>query len=365
MVSILATADWQLGKLFGRIGADARQFREQLFLTAEYIINELAPKHDIVLIMGDTFDRPDADWDLIERVSNLLKSCKTPIHIIPGNHDYWHNSGVLWALKKRLEDSPHIVIHSEQNPYHEKGLGMTIYPGVLRQRNDLSDRTSWITQRDESDGIRVGMFHESIQPIGNFDPNVSKKFDLDLSLLGDWHGPKKDIKDSLIDQPENKLWYAGSPEAQKLGQPWQGRVLSIEVELGKDPVVEPIYVGKLRFQDINFEFTEEMENPIVSLSNIIDGVKGDATTTYIRLQLTGELAPTLLEELEQFLQEFSSQWPINEVDLDNVSIIIGLDDVGNVPTLSLIEKELLEMKLSPTILARSILLLRKYYRRLA
>ena len=99
MVRILATADWQLGKRFSRARTGAHLFREQLFLTAQEIIKNTSSDFDIVLIMGDTFDRPDADWQLIERVAELLRSCQKPVHIIPGNHDYWHEGGVLWSLK--------------------------------------------------------------------------------------------------------------------------------------------------------------------------------------------------------------------------------------------------------------------------
>ena len=100
MVKILATADWQLGKAFSGVGVGANRFREQLFLTAEHIINEVSSDFDIILILGDTFDRPDADWQLIERVAELLRSCETPVHIIPGNHDYWHTGGGSMGLEQ-------------------------------------------------------------------------------------------------------------------------------------------------------------------------------------------------------------------------------------------------------------------------
>ena len=52
---ILCTADWQLGKAFGRVGPAGDSFREQLFLTAEKIITTTAEEHgaDIILILGE------------------------------------------------------------------------------------------------------------------------------------------------------------------------------------------------------------------------------------------------------------------------------------------------------------------------
>ena len=173
MVKILATADWQLGKLFSGVGEGANRFREQLFLTAEHIIKEISSDFDIILILGDTFDRSDADWELIERVAELLRSCDKPVHIIPGNHDFWHTGGVLWALNNVLEDVDHVTIHSEQEPCRIESLDLTLYPGVLKQRIDLSDRSSWIPPREYDGGLRIGMFHESIRPHGTFDPDVA------------------------------------------------------------------------------------------------------------------------------------------------------------------------------------------------
>ena len=49
--------------------------------------------------------------------------------------------------------------------------------------------------------MRIGMFHESIQPHGTFDPDVALNHDLDLALLGDWHGPSGDVRIHLLTNP--------------------------------------------------------------------------------------------------------------------------------------------------------------------
>lgn len=361
MVKILATADWQLGKRFSRAGDGAHRFREQLFMTAEEIIKTASNEFDIVLIMGDTFDRPDADWQLIERVAELLRSCRKPVHIIPGNHDYWHTGGVLWALKNELEDTDHVTIHSKQEPLHIESLGLTLFPGVLKQRNDLSDRTSWIPNREKDDGIRVGMFHESLPPFGEFDPDIVENHDLDIALLGDWHGPKSE--DSLLDQPNKNLWYAGAPEAQRVGHDWIGRVLSIEIEPGKKPVVNPITVGSLKFTSVEFEFEEDIENPLELLNDKIEQIDGDPQLTYVKLTLSGEAAPETLEMLDETLVHFAESWPVNDVEKGQLRVLTNQENTDL--TLCQIETELENMNLEPAILARAIVLLRRYHRRLA
>ena len=361
MVRILATADWQLGKRFSRAGAGAHRFREQLFLTAQEIIKNTSSDFDIVLIMGDTFDRPDADWQLIERVAELLRSCQKPVHIIPGNHDYWHEGGVLWSLKNELHDTDHVTIHSHQEPFHIESLGLTLFPGILKQRDDLSDRTSWIPSRKKDDGIRIGMFHESLPPFGEFDSNIVENHDLDIALLGDWHGPKSE--DSLLDQPEKNLWYAGAPEAQSVNHHWIGRVLSIEIELGEKPVVNPIVIGSLKFTSIEFEFEEDMENPLQLLDEKIEGIEGNPQLTYVKLILTGEATPKTLEMLDDNLAEFARSWPISEVEKGQLRVLTNQENTD--ATLRQIEAELENMNLEPATMTRAIVLLRRYYRRLA
>ena len=360
MVKILATADWQIGKAFGNIGHASDTFREQLFITAEYIIREVSKDYDLVLILGDTFDRSDADWSLIKRMSELLRSSDKPIHIISGNHDYFHSGGVISALKNELEDADHIIIHTEQEPHHIKSLNLTLYPGVLRSNPDFTDRVNWIPKRKKSDGLRIGMFHESIQPHGDFDPEVSLNHDLDMTLLGDHHGPAGNIENSLIDQPSRKLWYAGSPEAQNIKHNWQGRVLGIEVEIGKEIIVEPIYVGKLKFEDVIFNFKEDMDSPLELLSEKLGDIVGEQKLTYVRLCLTGEGKPETHEGLEDLLKEFKGNWPNNSVIKEQFSVINDYTDSDK--NLQEISEELSTMNLTDEVLARSIILLRRYYR---
>ena len=360
MVRILATADWQLGKRFSSAGAGANRFREQLFLTAERIINEVSSNFDIILIMGDTFDRPDASGQLIQRVADLLRSSEKPIHIIPGNHDYWHTGGVLWSLNNVLEDTAHVTIHSDQRPFPIESLGLTLYPGVLKQRTDLRDRIRWIPEREEDDGLRIGMFHESLPPFGEFDPDVATKHDLDLALLGDWHGSKGE--DSLLDQPDRRLWYTGSHEAQNIKHSWIGRVLSIEAELGQEPIVTPIPVGILRFIDIEFEFEEDMDEPLELLNKRLEEIDSDSELTFVRLNLTGEAIPETLEALDECLDEFAQSWPANNVKRDQLTVLIDPENTDS--NLRQIEEELEDMNLDQKTLARSIVLLRRYHRRL-
>ena len=52
MVKILATADWQLGKAISGAGSKSPIFREQLFLTAERIVKEVAIENNADIGVG-------------------------------------------------------------------------------------------------------------------------------------------------------------------------------------------------------------------------------------------------------------------------------------------------------------------------
>ena len=364
---ILCTADWQLGKAFGRVGPAGDSFREQLFLTAEKIITTTAEEHgaDLILILGDTFDRADADWALIERVAGVLRNSKKPIHLIPGNHDPWQSGGALEALSRELDDVDHVVFHTEQTACHIEELGLTLYPGVLRQRFDMGDLTSWIPDREDSDGLRVGMFHGSIMSIGgedarqrSIDPDVSESRDLDLTLMGDWHGGES------LDQPDRRLWYAGAPEPQRIDHDWKGRVLLIDAEPGREPIVEPVVVGSLKFIDFEFEFDLDMGDPVQALGDALDVIEGAPELTYIRFSLTGEMLAGKIESVMDRVEDFSGDWPFHSRRRRGLAVVQEDPAEADDERLHAVEAELHGMGLEDAVLARATVLLRRMHRRL-
>ena len=287
MVRVLGTADWQLGKAISGAGEQSHIFREQLFLTAEKIVTEVAPENnaDLIVVCGDLFDRPEASWELIERTAEMLKKSEIPIHIIAGNHDALDLSEetCLWKLDRELGGQSDIIIHKTRKPYPIENLSCTIYPGVLNARFDNSDQVGWIPEREKKDGVRIGLFHGAICNFGegddfrikNLEPTLAIDKDLDIALLGDWHQPKGDEKHSPMAQPDNRLWYTWAPEAQNLSNNKIGRVLLCDLEVGEEPNVNPIEVGKNCFisKPIEFDETyknEDFEGEMEAISELID-----------------------------------------------------------------------------------------------
>jgi len=321
MVKILATADWQLGKAISGAGEQSHIFREQLFLTAERIVTEIAPENDadFIVVCGDLFDRPEASWELIERTAEMLKKSEIPIHIISGNHDALEPSQetCLWKLDRELGSQSNIIIHKTREPCHLENLGCTIYPGVLNARFDNSDQVGWIPSRDKKDGVRIGLFHGAICNFGdgddarikNLDPALAIDKDLDIALLGDWHQPKGDEKKSPMAQPDNRLWYTWAPEAQNLSNNKIGRVLLCDLEVGKVPNVSPIEVGKNYFISKPIEFdesykNEDFESGMEAISGLIE--QSSEYNLVIRIIASGWLNESDYIRLESTINELKS-----------------------------------------------------------
>lgn len=321
MVRIVGTADWQLGKAISGAGEQSQTFREQLFVTAERIVTEIATENDadLIVVCGDLFDSEKASWELIERTAGMLKKSELPIHIISGNHDALDSSQetCLWKLDRELGSQSNVIIHKTREPYHIENLGCTIYPGVLNARFDNSDQVSWIPARDKKDGVRIGLFHGAICNFGegddarikNLEPTLAIDKDLDIALLGDWHQPKGDEKDSPMAQPENKLWYTWAPEAQKLSDNKIGRVLLCDLEVGEKPNVNPIEVGKNCFMSKPIEFDESYENEnleseIEAISELIE--QSSDYNLVIRIIASGWLNEADYNRLESTIDELRS-----------------------------------------------------------
>jgi len=151
--------------------------------------------------------------------------------------------------------------------------------------------------------------------------------------------------------------------AQSVNHNWIGRVLSIEIEPRAKPVVNPIVVGSLKFTSIEFEFEEDMENPLELLDERIEGIEGTPQFTYVKLILKGEATPETLEMLDDNLAEFVKSWPISDVEKGQLRVLINQENTDS--TLRQIETELENMNLEPATMARAIVFLRRYYRRLA
>ena len=105
MIRFIHTADWQLGKPFGRMPEEVRAALQEARLDAIDAIGKLASDRgaDDVLVAGDVFDTFEPGERVVRQALTRMGRAKCRWWLLPGNHDYARAEG-LWARLAR--DAP-------------------------------------------------------------------------------------------------------------------------------------------------------------------------------------------------------------------------------------------------------------------
>lgn len=315
MSTFIVTSDWHIGAPMESAGRASKMFREEKYNVAKRIAQVVDKKKAKALfILGDLFDSDRVGESDILQTSLDLAKVSCPVYVIPGNHDWWHQGGVLHRFSRLSEKQENINILLEDLPFTVKNLpNVTFFPSPLRRKNPIHDTSEWIPTRTKKDGLRVALLHGTIDtyPNGKIPSNVTNIRDLDLTFLGDLHKP---------DKVDDKTYYCGSPEPGGFDEGHEGQVLAVEVE-GDKTNVESTIVGKLAWKriEIKLESREVGGLGCQSLKQAIESISSPPETTAIRLHLFGTLSWDELNELDQFLIELQMYGWAN-VDLEDVRV---------------------------------------------
>ncbi|KMS56236.1 metallophosphoesterase [Novosphingobium barchaimii LL02] len=245
------TADWQLGKPFGRFDADTRAALTEARFDAIDAIGRAAVEQGAghVLVAGDVFDTegPD-DRTIVQAVTRMARhDCRW--WLLPGNHDFARNGG-LWDRVRR-RGAGNVTVLAEARP-HEIEDGAWLLPAPLIHRHTLDDPTQAF-ERMETPGarLRIGVGHGSIRDFGTqgeaknlIAPDRARRSNLDYLALGDWHG---------MLTVDARTWYSGTPETDRFGRDEPGHCLVVDAQPGAAPVVTPLRTG--RFQWLTRDWT--------------------------------------------------------------------------------------------------------------
>ena len=281
-MKIIHTADWQLGKPFGRFEPDIRAALAEARFDAIDAIGETAKLHgaDHVLVAGDVFDTegPD-DRTIVQAISRMERyACRW--WLLPGNHDFARNGG-LWD-RVRQRSSMDIKILSDAEP-KEIEPDVWLLPAPLTHRHNLEDPT------DAFDGmatpgarLRIGLAHGSIRDFGTqgetknqIAPDRARRSNLDYLALGDWHGTLR---------VDPRTWYAGTPETDRFQRDEPGQILLVDIDAGRDPVITPVRTG--RFQWIKRSWTVNDKSAFdAECDQLWGGI--DPPATLLELSLAG------------------------------------------------------------------------------
>lgn len=247
MPRFLHTADWQIGRQYGRFAPeDATVLAEARYAAVERIAALAAQEQvDAVLVAGDVFDAQAVSDRTIRRLFNALQGYQGPWILIPGNHDAALAESV-WTRAQRLGAVPphaHLLLEPGVRTFPD--LGFAVLAAPLTQRQTHDDLTAWFDAAETSGNLaRIGLAHGSVQGLLAEDidsPNPiaadrAARARLDYLALGDWHGFK---------QIDERTVYSGTPEPERFRDNASGRVVRVDVPgPGRVPAVEPLEIGQ-------------------------------------------------------------------------------------------------------------------------
>lgn len=261
MITILHTADWQIGRVFSQFEPDdAAALFEARFLAVERLAS-LATQHhvDAILVAGDVFEAQTVTEKTIRRLFNAMAGFTGPWVVIPGNHDAALTESV-WTQAQRLHAAPsNVLLCLEPKPVvvAEK---FTVLPAPLTQRNTYNDLTDWFSTAPRQDDLpRIGLAHgfvqgilsEGIDSANPIAAGRAEEADLAYLALGDWHGAKR------ID---DRTWYAGTPEADRFKDNDSGQVLLVSLAgQGAPATVTPVPIGRYTWRQMDWHAAVDAE----------------------------------------------------------------------------------------------------------
>lgn len=276
------TADWQLGKPFGRFEPDVRGALIEARYDAIDAIGRLAAENNAehVVVAGDVFDTDGPDDRVIVQAVSRMSRYSCHWWLLPGNHDYARNGG-LWD-RVRAKGAPNISVLTEAVP-RELESGIWLLPAPLEYRHQLEDPTELFdTMETPGATLRIGIGHGSIRDFGSpgetknqIAPDRARRSSLDYLALGDWHGAL---------QVDARTWYSGTPETDRFQRDEPGQALVVQVHPGAEPKVKPIRTG--RFQWLLRDWSV---NDTAAFSSEYDRLVSDIepAATLLQLSLSG------------------------------------------------------------------------------
>lgn len=321
-ITVLHTADWQIGKPYGRISdPDKRSRLRQVRLEAidRIAAAAAASQARAVVVAGDLFDSPTPSPSDVSRVCAAIGRIGCPTVVIPGNHDHG-GPGSIWQspllADERQRRAPGLAVLDQREPLELDDL--VILPCGLEQRHDSSDPCGWLNRLDwqslPASKPRLVLAHGGVSGFAGSDlddDNPSAPANLidlrapwleqvDYVALGDWHGCK---------QVHPRAWYSGTPEADRFPRHADyrsGQVLEVELTRGAPPRVSPQACGAVGWHSLQIALSDD--NDLATLERQVEMLlAGRVGADLLLLELSGQLSILGQQRLDGLLQRWEAQ----------------------------------------------------------
>ncbi len=287
MVRILATADWQLDMLGGRLSEASRKRLSQCRISTVERLLVLAEQEgvDAILAAGDLFEYPSPSSEVVAEVAQVLQQHRDiPIHAIPGNHDL-HGPGTVW-MTPQFQSISHVHLHTEVEVV-ELGENVFLHVIPVKSKFDTRQQDEQLAEVSDAVGTHIVMAHghDTAQlDLGHEDCKLpihsARLIDKGYSLvvLGHWHS---------WNQVSERVLYPGTHEQTKFGEADAGHVAIIDIpEEGGVPVIDKRKVGQLRWLRESFDCTgKPLPEAVVQVVR-----ERSENVHFLELTLTGEVA---------------------------------------------------------------------------
>lgn len=322
-VTLLHTADWQLGKPFAGVeDIQKRALLQQERINVIHRLAEAAKAHhaEFVVIAGDLFDSPSATKATVSAACAAIGAMQRPVLAIPGNHDHG-GPGSLWDQPffqhERAQLAPNLTVLLEPAPVELDTA--VLFPCPLLRRHESADPTTWLRSPDAEPQRfggkpRILLAHGSVQGFGaqsdeeEMEGGAINRIELarlpeqgfDYIALGDWHGTK---------EVAPKAWYAGTPELDRFPRGAghePGHALIVTAERSAAPQVTQVRTARVGWHEVAFEFSEDAS--LALLETQIDALIGTrAQEDLLLLELRGALGIEATSRLEQKLEAWQAR----------------------------------------------------------
>lgn len=313
-VRFIHTADWQLGKPFGRFD-DALSGRlvaeRQEAITR---IADAARAHDVlhVVVAGDVWDNAKPNNAVLRQPLDIIgEQSDITWWLMPGNHDV-DGADSLWDRVEAIAPVNLRVLRTAEP------VAMTpdawLLPAPWQRIHHGRDLTDWMDSAETPAGaIRIGVAHGSIKTFGTtplegansgsteeiIPPDRATRARLDYLALGDWHARA---------QINSRTHYPGTPEPDRFKAGARGQVLLVEIDApGAEPRVTDISTAAFDWPVIKASLRIEAMDE--TLQAITDQVRSGRAERYTLAEITVSGETTVHEWIvfEAFIDDLSGR----------------------------------------------------------
>lgn len=325
--TVVHTADWQLGKPFGRFDPEKAAVLRHARLTAIDRIADVARRSGAahVLVAGDVFDAEAAPDHLIRQaLSRMASHADIDWHLLPGNHDPARTGG-LWHIIAGLGVPERIHLHLKPQAA-EIAPGVHLLPAPLTAKATTTDPTAWMQAAPTPPGtLRIGLAHGSVQGFGSpgeaavpIHPARAKQAGLDYLALGDWHGLK---------QISPETWYSGTPEPDSFTGNDPGHTLVVRFGADRRIDIEPVRTASYHWHAMTIETVAS--TMVERVARECANLPAALGSCLLSLTVKGRVPPAVAAELEAGLLHLEGQLFDLRVDRRELVVVAGAEDIAS------------------------------------